>query len=98
MDTVVVVDLVPAGEAPAGTPWPRFETDDAIMSAGSARPLEDAYRISQTDLITWLAGMSGLDVLDAYQLVSQAGQAPLANVCDPNYTCVAKLDTLGARR
>jgi len=99
MNTVVLVDLVPAGDAPLGTPWPRFETDDAIMSTGSARPLEDAYRISHTDLVTWLAGMTGLDVLDAYQLVSQAGQAPLANVCDPNYTCVAKLDkrwSLGA--
>jgi hypothetical protein len=43
--------------------------------------------------------MTGLDVLDAYQLVSQVGQAPLANVCDPNYSCVAKLDkrwSLGA--
>jgi acetamidase/formamidase len=69
------------------------------MSTGSARPLEDAYRISHTDLVTWLAELSDLDVLDAYQLVSQVGQAPLANVCDPNYTCVAKLDkrwSLGA--
>jgi amidase len=48
--------------------------------------------ISQAELIAWLAGMTGLDLLDAYQLVSQVGQAPLANVCDPNYTCVAKLD------
>jgi hypothetical protein len=61
------------------------------MSVGCARPLEDAYRISQHDLVTWTASLTGLDVLDAYQLVSQAGQAPIGNVCDPNYAVVAKI-------
>jgi acetamidase/formamidase len=88
MITTVVVEVVKG----AGTPWPRFETDAAIMSTGSARPLEDAYRISQHDLVTWVAAEHGIDLLDAYQLVSQAGEAPVANVCDPNYTFVAKLD------
>ena len=32
-----------------------------------------------------------LDPLDAYQLVTQAVESPLANVCDPNYTSVAKI-------
>jgi amidase len=88
MNTAVVVDVVKG----VGTPWPRFETDAAIMSTGSARPLEDAYRISQHDLVTWVAAEHGIDELDAYQLVSQAGEAPVANVCDPNYTFVARLD------
>ncbi len=35
--------------------------------------------------------MTGLDQLDAYQLVSQAGEAPVGNVCDTNYTMVAKV-------
>jgi acetamidase/formamidase len=61
------------------------------MSTGSTRPLEDAYRISQHDLTTWVAAELGLDQLDAYQLLSQAGEAPLANVVDPNYTAVAKV-------
>jgi acetamidase/formamidase len=87
MDTVVVVDLIKS----AATPWPRFETDDALMSTGSTRPLEDAYRVSQQDLVTWVAASIGIDLLDAYQLVSQAGEAPVANVCDPNYTMVAKV-------
>ncbi|NUP79513.1 MAG: acetamidase, partial [Nonomuraea sp.] len=52
---------------------------------------EDAYRISQHDLVTWTSELTGLDTLDAYQLVSQAGQAPVGNVCDTNYTMVAKL-------
>jgi amidase len=88
MNTVVIVDVVKG----AGTPTPRLETDAALMSTGSARPLEDAYRISQHDLVTWAAGLTGLDVLDAYQLISQAGEAPVGNVCDPNYTMLAKVD------
>ncbi len=88
MNTAVVVDVIKG----ATTPWPRFETDAAIMSTGSTRPLEDAYRISQHDLVSWVAAEHGLDPLDAYQLISQTGEAPVANVCDPNYTFVAKLD------
>jgi acetamidase/formamidase len=60
------------------------------MSTGSARPLEDAFRIAHGDLVRWLAEEHGLDTLDAYQLVSQIAESPVANVCDPNYTFVAK--------
>ena len=87
MNSVIVVDLVKG----AGGAWPRLESDKFIMSTGSTRPLEDAYRISQKDLIGWTSDLTGLDMLDAYQLVSQMGLAPAANVCDPNYTMVAKL-------
>ncbi len=29
--------------------------------------------------------------MDAYQLISQAVESPLANVCDTNYTSLAKV-------
>ncbi|GAA1218655.1 acetamidase/formamidase family protein [Kitasatospora nipponensis] len=87
MRTVVVVDLIKGG----GPAWPRLESDGHLISTGSARPLEDAFRISQHDLVGWTRDLLGLDELDAYQLVSQAGLAPAANVCDTNYTMVAKL-------
>jgi acetamidase/formamidase len=87
MDTVVIVDLIKG----VPTPWPRLESDDHLMSAGSARPLEDAFRIAQHDLITWIATECGLDPLDGYQLVTQACESPIANVCDPNYTVIAKI-------
>ncbi|MFF2411276.1 acetamidase/formamidase family protein [Streptomyces sp. NPDC058092] len=87
MNTVVLVELLKG----VTTPWPRMESDTHLMSTGSARPLEDAFRISQLDLVQWLARDYGLSELDAYQLVGQAGEAPLANVCDTNYTCVAKI-------
>jgi acetamidase/formamidase len=87
MDTTVIVDVLKG----VPTPWPRLESDDHLMSTGSARPLEDAFRIAQHDLVTWLGVECGLDPLDAYQLVTQASEAPIANVCDPNYTVVAKI-------
>jgi acetamidase/formamidase len=87
MNTVIVVDLVKGG-APLS---PRLENDDHLMTTGSARPLEDAYRMSQSDLVGWVGMLLGLEQLDAYQLVSQAGLAPAGNVCDTNYTMVGKV-------
>ena len=71
-------------------PWPRFENDDEIMVAGSARPLEDAVRIAHTQLVYWVME-SGLSLTDSYQLVSQAATTRIGNVVDPNYTVVAKI-------
>jgi acetamidase/formamidase len=88
MNTVIVVDLI-KGEY---TAWPRIESDDFIMSTGSTRPLEDAYRISQHDLVNWVAAESKMDVLDALQLISQIGRAPVGNVVDPNYTFVSMVE------
>jgi acetamidase/formamidase len=87
MDTVLIVDVIKG----MPSPWPRIESDAYLMSTGSARPLEDAFRISQNDLARWIAGGSGLDPLDAYQLLTQAAETPVANVCDPNYTVVSKV-------
>ena len=89
MRTTVVVEVVKG----AGLHWPRIQTDDFIMSTGSVKPLEDAFRVSQHDLVTWTSQLTGLDQLDALQLVSQAGLAPVGNVVDTNYTMVAKLPT-----
>ena len=87
MNTVVVVDLIRG----VPCPWPRLESATHIMSTGSARPLEDAFRIASHDMVQWVSSLTGLDALDAYQLVTQATEAPLANVCDTNYTSLVKL-------
>jgi acetamidase/formamidase len=87
MNTVVIVDLIKG----VSTPWPRIESDEYVMSTGSARPLEDAFRIAQLDMVTWVAEELGLSMMDAYQFVSQAVESPIANVCDTNYTSVAKI-------
>ena len=70
--------------------WPRMEDADDIMVAGSARPLVDAFRIAQVELIDWLVDDYGFERLEAYQVVSQGGHTRVANVVDPNYTIVAK--------
>jgi acetamidase/formamidase len=70
--------------------WPRLEDETDIMVAGSVRPLVDAFRIAQVELIEWLVDEYGFDKMDAYQVVSQAGTSRIANVVDPNYTVIAK--------
>lgn len=70
--------------------WPRMEDTDDIMVAGSARPLVDAFRIAQVELIEWLIADYGFEKMEAYQVVSQGGHSRIANVVDPNYTVVAK--------
>lgn len=87
MNTTIVVELVKG----IPTPWPRIEDDDFLMSVGSARPLEDAFRIAHTDMVRWIADELGVDILEAYQFVTQVSQSPIANVCDPNYSVVCKL-------
>jgi acetamidase/formamidase len=69
-----------------------MEDDTYIMTTGSTRPLEDAFRIAHTELVTWVMELTGLSAMDAYQLVSQTALTPIANVVDTNYTVVAKLD------
>jgi amidase len=60
------------------------------MVLGSVRPLVDAFRIAHVELIEWLIDDYGFERMEAYQIVSQAGHARIANVVDPNYTIVAK--------
>ncbi|GLW12566.1 amidase [Microtetraspora sp. NBRC 13810] len=87
MLTTLVVELIKGG-APA---WPRIENDEHLMVVGSSRPLEDAWRAGQVDMVLWLSELFGLDRLDAYQLLSQISQVPLANVVDTNYSVVTKV-------
>ena len=86
MTTTFIVDLIKGG-APA---WPRVEDDHHWMTIGSSRPLEDSWRIGNAELIRWMAELHGMHALDAYQLLSQVAQAPIANVVDANYSVGVK--------
>ena len=66
--------------------WPRLETEQMIMSIGSARPLEDATRIAYKDLILWMEQDYAYDRWDAYMMLSQCGKVRLGNFVDPKYT------------
>ena len=61
------------------------------MSIGAARPLENAYRVAQVDMIGWLSELYGIDRMDAYQIVAQAALTPVAQVCNPIYTVTSKI-------
>ena len=86
MDVVLRIDLI-KGQA---IDWPRFEDDEYIMVAGSARPLIDAFRLAHVELIEWLEADYGFGRWDAYMLVGQLGESSVANIVDPIYTVVAK--------
>lgn len=87
MDSSIAVDLIKGRYAP----WPRIEDDAYLMTTGSAKPLEDAFRIAHVEMVRWLAELMELSAMDAYQLVAQAALSPIANVCDTVYTVVCKL-------
>jgi acetamidase/formamidase len=86
MDVTLQFDLIKG----KSIRWPRMEDAEDIMVAGSVRPLVDAFRIAQVELIEWLVADYGFDKIEAYQLVSQVGHTRVANVVDPNYTVMAK--------
>ncbi len=71
-------------------PTPRIESEEFLMSVGSARPMEDAARIAFYDLVTWLAADYGFEKLAAYQLCSQVAQVRVANMVDILYSVIAK--------
>lgn len=80
--------------------WPRFETATTIMTVGAYRPLDDALRIAFTALVGWIHADYGLSELDAYELLSKVAVIHLAEMVDPNYVVIAKVDRkyLPARR
>src|SRR4051812_16568052 len=86
MTTTLIVEVIKGRP----TPWPRLEDDDHWMSVGSSRPLEDAWRIGQAELVHWFGELYGLHPMDAYQLLSQITEVPIANVVDANYSAVVK--------
>ena len=87
MNTLLIVDVI-RGDY---TPWPRLETDEFLITTGSTKPLEDAFRIALTEMVRWIASLLDLSIMDAYQLVSQTALTPIANVCDTVYTVTCKI-------
>jgi amidase len=72
--------------------WPQFENDDAIMTVGAYRPLDDCVRIATTELVKWIHRDYGLSELDAYELLSKVGKLHLNEMVDPNYVVVASVE------
>ncbi len=72
-------------------PGVRIETEDFIMSLGSARPMEDAARMAYRDLVRWLVEDYGFEETEAYFLATQAGRMRVGNMVDPKYTMGASM-------
>lgn len=87
MDSVIIVELVKGTYAD----WPRIETDDFWMTTGSAKPMEDAFRIAHLDMVRWMSELLEISQMDAYQLVTQTVLSPIANAVDKVYTVVCKM-------
>lgn len=62
------------------------------MAVGIYRPLDDSLRIAFAQLIGWIHQDYGLSELDAYELLSKVATIHLAEMVDPNYVVIAKID------
>src|SRR3989454_11245379 len=71
--------------------WPRFENGEEIMAVGIYRPLDDALRISFSELVAWMHSDYGLSDLDAYELLSKVARIHLTEMVDPNYVVIASI-------
>ena len=78
--------------------WPRIESPERIMTVGSARPMEDAARIAYAELGAWLEADFGWSRLDAYQLMTQAGELYVGNMVDTTYSLVASISKQYVKR
>lgn len=72
--------------------WPRCESRDQIMAIGSGRPMEEAAKMANMELIRWMQQDFGFTECDAYQLLTQVGGLYVGNCCDPYYSLVASID------
>jgi acetamidase/formamidase len=72
--------------------WPEFENDEAIMTVGASRPVDDAARIAFTELVHWIHRDYGLSDLDAYELLSKVAKVHFNEMVDPNYVVVASVE------
>jgi acetamidase/formamidase len=84
---VLQIDLIKGWSIPGV----RLETEDFIMSVGSARPMEDAARMAYRDLVRWLVADYGFEETEAYFLCTQAGKMRVGNMVDPKYTLGASM-------
>ena len=71
--------------------WPRAENDIYIMTAGNARPLDQALQHATTEMVRWLQEDFGLDARAAHILLGQCVEYDVGNVFDPAYTMICKL-------
>ena len=63
-----------------------------MMATGIYRPLDDSLRIAFPQLVKWIHADYGMSELDAYELLSKVATIHLAEMVDPNYVVIAKIN------
>jgi amidase len=87
MDVEFTVDVVRKSDIE----WPRLESATHLMVLGSERSLLEAFQHATTELHRWLMARHGLSERGASLLLGQAAEYEIANVVDPRFTVVAKI-------
>jgi acetamidase/formamidase len=72
--------------------WPRAEDEQFIMTAGNARPLDQALQHATTEMTRWLQEDYGFDSTAAALLLGQCVRYEVGNVFDPAYTMICKVE------
>ena len=72
--------------------WPRGETNDAILTVGNARPLDQAVQHATTEMLRRLQDDYGLDVTASSMILGQCVEYDVGNIFNPAYTMVCKLN------
>ena len=72
--------------------WPRADNGREILTAGNARPLDQALQHATTEMMRWLNDDYGLDGRAASTLLGQVVRYEVGNVFDPAYTVICKID------
>ena len=70
--------------------WPRGENREEILTAGNARPLDQALQEATTEMLRWLLEL-GLEERQAHTLMGQCMRYEVGNVFDPAYTMICKI-------
>lgn len=71
--------------------WPRAEDDEYIMTAGNARPLDQALQHATTEMDRWLQSDYGMDNRASSIFLGQCVRYEVGNVFDPAYTMICKV-------
>jgi acetamidase/formamidase len=72
--------------------WPRGETADDIFTVGNARPLDQALQHATTEMMRWLESDFGFDATAASHILGQRVRYDVANVFNPAYSVVCRLE------
>jgi amidase len=78
-----------AGEFPIE--WPRLDTDEYVMTAGSATALLEALQHATTELHHWLDDDYGFSERSLSIFLGQALEYEIASVADHRFTVIAKV-------